>query len=200
MEKTLHATRYTLHDLIPTKQAFGEALRDLGGTHKEVVVLDAEVSNSTHTDLFKKAYPERFFEMFIAEQNMVSTAVGLNKQGYIPYVSTFAAFVSRALDQIRMAQYSKTHMIIAGSYAGIMTGMDGASGMGLEDIAIIRSILKSTVVYPSDAVSAYKLTQSLVHHKEISYIRLTRKRHPFCMMKRRVPDWRIKSTQFANFQ
>lgn len=161
-----------------TREAYGNALVALGKTHPNLVVLDAETSNSTFAEYFKKSFPERFFEMFIAEQNMVSTALGLSKQGYAPFVSSFAAFFSRAFDQIRMAQYSKPNLKIIGSHVGVSIGSDGPSQMGLEDIAMMRSVLNSVVLYPSDAVSAYKLTEALYHHEGISYLRTTREKTP----------------------
>lgn len=163
---------------ITPKLAFGQALMALGKQLPEVVVLDAEVSNSTHTDLFQDSFPNRFFEMFVAEQNMVGTAVGMARRGALPVVSSFAAFLSRAYDQIRMAQYSRVPMIIAGSYAGSSLGKDGSSQMGLEDIAFMRSLHNSIVLAPSDAVSAAKLTALTTTHPGISYLRLTREPVP----------------------
>lgn len=143
-----------------------------------MVVLDAEVSNSTYAEIFKNHYPERFFECFVAEQNMVGMAVGLSLRGKIPFVSTFAAFLTRAFDQIRMAQYSDVNIKFVGSHAGVSIGQDGASQMGLEDIAMMRSILNSVVLYPSDAVSTEKLVKEAAKHKGIVYIRTTRSATP----------------------
>jgi transketolase len=140
--------------------------------------LDAETSNSTYADKFKKAYPDRFFEMFIAEQNMISAAVGLSKQGLIPFCSSFAAFLTRSFDQIRMAQYCEANIKIVGSHAGVSIGPDGASQMGLEDLAMARSILESVVFYPSDAVSTFKLTEIMACSPGLFYLRTTREKTP----------------------
>jgi transketolase len=157
----------------------------LGTENENVVVLDAETSNSTYTEKFKKKFPERFFEMFIAEQNMVSTALGLEKQGLIPFVSTFAAFLTRAFDQIRMSQYSylietflSPNLKICGSHAGVSIGADGPSQMGLEDIALFRSLLKSVVFYPADATGSFKLTQVMAKNPGLFYLRTTREKLP----------------------
>jgi len=128
------------------------------------VSLDGEVSNSTYAEIFKEAYPDRFFEMYIAEQNMVGAALGLSRRGKIPFVSTFAAFFTRAFDQIRMSQYSDPNIKFVGSHAGVSIGEDGPSQMGLEDIAIFRAILNSVVLYPSDAVSTEKLVEEAAKH------------------------------------
>ncbi len=169
---------YEKGKLIATRKAYGNALVRLFPGNPDMVVLDAEVSNSTYTDEFKKTYPEHFFEMFIAEQNMASVALGMWRRGKIPFASTFAAFLARAFDQIRMAQYAKAHLIFAGSHAGVSIGEDGASQMGLEDIATFRTLLGSTVLYPSDAVSCEKLVENALGEKGIVYIRTTRKETP----------------------
>ncbi len=159
---------------LATRKAYGNALLKLGAINQKVIALDAEVSNSTYSQLFKKAFPKRFFEMFIAEQNMVSAAVGLARMNKIPFVSTFAAFLTRAFDQIRMAQYSQANIKFVGSHAGVSIGQDGPSQMGLEDIAMFRSIRESVVLYPSDAVSTEKLVDLMAAHHGISYLRTTR--------------------------
>ncbi|MBI2578756.1 MAG: transketolase [Candidatus Aenigmarchaeota archaeon] len=163
---------------IATRKAYGNALARIFPEFPDIVVLDAEVSNSTFADIFKKAYPERFFEMFIAEQNMAGTATGLSMRGKIPFVSTFAAFFSRAFDQIRMSRYSGANIKFAGSHAGVSIGEDGPSQMGLEDIAMFRTLLGSIVLYPCDAVSAEKLVEEAARHNGIVYIRTTRKETP----------------------
>lgn len=159
---------------IATRQAYGEALLELAPDYPGLVVLDAEVSNSTFANLFKEKYPERFFEMFIAEQNMVGTAMGLSKRGKIPFVSTFAAFFSRAFDQIRVSQYSDLHIVFAGSHAGVSIGEDGATQMGLEDIAMFRTLLGSTVLYPADQEATRQLTRLAAGHGGLCYLRTTR--------------------------
>jgi transketolase len=166
--------QYSADEKVATRKAYGKALVRLGAQYSDMIVLDAEVSNSTHAEEFKKAYPDRFFEMFIAEQNMAGTALGLAQRGKIPFVSTFAAFFTRAFDQIRMAQYSNGNIKFVGSHAGVSIGEDGASQMGLEDLAMFRSILNSVVLYPSDAVSTERLVEALVLHKGMSYLRTTR--------------------------
>jgi transketolase len=163
---------------IATRKAYGNALKRIYPQFPDMVVLDAEVSNSTYSDIFQQAYPERFFEMYIAEQNMAGTALGLQCREKIPFVSTFAAFLTRAFDQIRMSQYSKANIKICGSHAGVSIGEDGPSQMGLEDIAMFRTILNSVVLYPSDAVATEKLVEEAARHKGIVYIRTTRKSTP----------------------
>jgi transketolase len=157
-----------------TRKAYGQALKRISPRYPNMVVLDAEVSNSTYAEIFKEAYPDRFFEMYIAEQNMVGTALGLSTRGKIPFLSTFAAFFTRAFDQIRMSQYSDANMKFCGSHAGVSIGEDGPSQMGLEDIAMFRSILGSVVLYPSDAVSTERLVEEAALHYGLVYIRTTR--------------------------
>lgn len=159
---------------ISTRKAYGEALANLGKVNENVVVLDAETSNSTFAATFKDKYPDRFIESFIAEQNMVSMAVGLSRMDKIPFVSTFAAFFTRAADQIRMSQYSHSNIKFVGSHAGVSIGEDGASQMALEDISLFRCILNSVVFYPCDQVSTEKLVFAMVELKGINYLRTTR--------------------------
>lgn len=159
---------------IATRKAYGHALVEIHPKHPSMVVLDAEMSNSTFAETFKKAYPERFFEMFIAEQNMVGVALGLAARGKLPFVSTFGAFFTRAFDQLRMAAYSQVPMICVGSHVGVSIGEDGPSQMGLEDIALFSSLYKSVVVSPADHVSSEKLTEALTEYHGISYMRTTK--------------------------
>lgn len=161
-----------------TREAYGHALAELTKTNKDVIALDAETSNSTYAEFVKKETPEQFVECYIAEQNMVSMALGMAKVGYIPFASSFAAFLSRAFDQIRMSQYSRPTLNIVGSHAGCSIGVDGASQMALEDIAMMRSIRESVVLYPSDAVATYKLTEQMVSRTGIHYLRTTREKTP----------------------
>jgi transketolase len=163
---------------VATRKAYGNALKRIYPAYPDMVVLDAEVSNSTYAEIFKAAYPERFFEMFIAEQNMVGTALGFSTRSKIPFVSTFAAFFARAYDQIRMSQYSDANIKFCGSHAGVSIGEDGASQMGLEDIAMFRAVHGSVVLYPSDAVSTEKLVEEMAKHRGISYMRTTRAETP----------------------
>ena len=169
---------YKRGELVPTRQAYGNALVRLVPAFPSLVVLDAEVSNSTMADAFAKTQPKRFFEMCIAEQNMVSTALGLARRGKTPFASSFAAFLTRAHDQIRMAALSSSHLVLCGSHAGVSIGQDGASQMGVEDIAMFRTVFESTVLYPSDAVSAEKLVEQAARAKGIVYLRTTRERTP----------------------
>lgn len=171
-------TAYTVDKPVATRRAYGSALARIFPQYPEMVVLDGEVGNSTYAETFKEAHQDRFFEMFIAEQNMVGTALGLALRGKIPFVSTFAAFLTRAHDQIRMSQYSDANIKFCGSHAGVSIGEDGSSQMGLEDIALFRAILESVVLYPSDAVSAEKLVEIMARHRGVSYLRTTRKDTP----------------------
>ncbi|NTW60994.1 MAG: transketolase, partial [Nitrospirae bacterium] len=169
---------YSTDKPVATRHAYGTALSRLAPQCPDMVVLDGEVSNSTYAEIFKKAFPDRFFEMFIAEQNMVGTALGLSIRGKVPFVSTFAAFLTRAADQVRMSQYSNANIKFCGSHAGVSIGEDGSSQMGLEDLALFRAILGSVVIYPSDAVSTEKLVEEMAKHWGIGYLRTTRKDTP----------------------
>jgi transketolase len=170
--------QYSFDKPVATRKAYGNALVRIFPAFPDMVILDAEVSNSTYAEIFRDAHPEHFFEMYIAEQNMVGAALGLSRRGKIPFISTFGAFFTRAFDQIRMSQYSNANIKFCGSHAGVSIGEDGPSQMGLEDIAMFRAILNSAVVYPSDAVSAEKLVEEAAKHKGIVYIRTTRKETP----------------------
>lgn len=169
---------YPMSKPVATRKAYGNALVRIYPQFPDIVALDAEVSNSTFSEIFKEAYLDRFFEMYIAEQNMAGAALGLSRRGKIPFVSTFAAFLTRAFDQIRMSQYSGANIKFVGSHAGVSIGEDGPSQMGLEDVAMFRAILDSAVLYPSDAVSTEKLVEEAARHKGIVYIRTTRKETP----------------------
>lgn len=169
---------YKSGEMVATRKAYGNAIVRIYPKFPNLVVLDAEVSNSTFAEIFKEKYPDKFFEMFIAEQNMVGAAVGLSRRGKIPFVSTFAAFFSRAFDQIRMSRYSDANIKFVGSHAGVSIGEDGASQMGLEDIAMFRTLLGSVVLYPSDAISTERLAEEAAGHDGIVYIRTTRKETP----------------------
>jgi transketolase len=169
---------YAIDKPFATRKAYGNALVRIFPQFPDMVVLDAEVSNSTYSEIFKEKYPERFFEMYIAEQNMVGTALGLSCRGKIPFISTFAAFWTRAFDQIRMSQYSRVNIKFVGSHAGVSIGEDGPSQMGLEDIAMFRTVLDSVVLYPSDAISTDKLVEKAAKRDGIVYIRTTRESTP----------------------
>ena len=163
---------------VPTRNAYGKALKRLYPWMPAIVSLDGEVCNSTKAEYFRDAYPQRYFEMYIAEQNMVGAALGLARRGKIPFVSTFAAFFSRAFDQIRMSQYSDANLKFVGSHAGVSIGEDGPSQMGLEDLAMFRTILNSVVFYPADALATERLVAVAAEHQGIVYIRTTREATP----------------------
>ena len=164
---------YKKEDKVATRKAYGDALLALAAM-PEVVAMDGEVSNSTHADEFAKAHKDRFFEMYIAEQQLVATAVGMSVRGYKPFASTFAAFFSRAYDFIRMAGISQANIRLVGSHAGVEIGQDGPSQMALEDLAAMRAIHGSTVLYPSDPNQAAKLTRLMADTNGIVYMRTTR--------------------------
>lgn len=170
--------KYTLGEKVAPRKAYGDALKAVGDADPAVVALDAEVSNSTFAEIFGKAHPDRIFEMYIAEQQMVSAAVGLGNRGKKVYCSTFAAFFSRAYDQIRMSAISQANFKLAGSHAGVSIGEDGPSQMALEDIAMMRAVYGSTVLYPSDATSTAALVATMNDLKGISFIRTTREASP----------------------
>jgi len=179
MPQNIEKISYSKDKSIATRKAYGNALVRIFPRFPDMVVLDAEVCNSTYSEIFKGKYPERFFEMYIAEQNMVGVALGLSCRGKIPFVSTFAAFLTRAFDQIRMSQYtSGANIKFVGSHAGVSIGEDGPSQMGLEDIAMFRTILGGVVLYPSDAVSTERLVEEAARHRGIVYIRTTRMETP----------------------
>ena len=171
-------TDYKIGDMVATRVAFGKALVKLGEQSDKIVVLDGDVKNSTFTIYFFDRFPERSIQCYIAEQNMVGMAVGLQTQGFDVFLSSFACFLSRAYDQIRMATYSRANLKIAGSHAGVSIGKDGPSQMGLEDLALFRALFGSIVLYPCDAVSAEKLTCEMANYEGISYIRTTRPKTP----------------------
>lgn len=169
---------YAVGSQVATRQAYGEALRALGSLHHKLVALDGEVSNSTKSGMFAEAHSQRYFEMFIAEQQMVAAAVGLAVRGYRPFASSFAAFLTRAYDFIRMASISQVDIALCGSHAGVSIGEDGPSQMGLEDIAMMRAIYGSTVLYPCDANQSGQLLSAMVDRPGISYLRTTRGKTP----------------------
>jgi transketolase len=169
--------RYELGVKVATRKAYGEALAAIG-VRPDVVAMDGEISNSTYSELFAEAHPERYFEMFIAEQQMISTAVAMASRGYKPFASTFAAFISRAYDFIRMAAISRANIRLCGSHGGVEIGEDGPSQMGLEDLAAMRSVHGSTVLSPSDATSCACLVREMLDRDGIVYLRTMRGAHP----------------------
>jgi transketolase len=165
---------YEVGSKVSTRKAYGEALAALGSERDDVVALDGEVSNSTFSEIFRDAHPDRFFEMYIAEQQMVAAAVGMQVLGWKPFASTFAAFMTRAYDFIRMAAISRATIKLCGSHAGVSIGEDGPSQMGLEDIAALRAVHGSTVLYPCDGNQTAKLVREMADLDGISFLRTTR--------------------------
>jgi transketolase len=161
---------------VATRAAFGDALAALGAANPRIVAIDGEVSNSTYTDRFDKAHPQRFFEMYIAEQQMVSAAVGMQALGWTPFAATFAAFLTRCFDQIRMAAISNATLNLVGSHAGVSIGEDGPSQMALEDLAMMRAVHGSVVLYPSCANATAKLVAEMAGRSGIQYLRATREK------------------------
>jgi transketolase len=159
---------------VATRKAYGEALKAIGDGRGDVVALDGEVSNSTYAEIFAAAHPDRYFEMFIAEQQMVAAAVGIQVRKWKPFASTFAAFFTRAYDFVRMAAISRANIKLCGSHAGVSIGEDGPSQMALEDLAAFRAVHSSTVLYPSDANQTAKLVETMVDLDGISFLRTTR--------------------------
>jgi transketolase len=169
---------YAPGEAIATRAAYGRALLALGRADERVVAVDGDVKNSTMAEEFFRAFPGRAVEAHIAEQNMAGLALGLSAMGFVPWVATFAAFLSRAHDQIRMAQYSGANIKFVGSHAGVSIGADGPSQMGLEDLALFLAMPETLVLYPSDAVAAAKLVREQARHAGISYLRTTRDKTP----------------------
>lgn len=169
---------YEVGDDVATRVAYGDALKAIGLADASVVALDGEVGNSTHTETFSDACPERSFEIFIAEQQMVSTAAGLQNRNKKVFAATFAAFFARAFDQIRMGAISQANLKLCGSHAGVSIGEDGPSQMALEDLSMFRSIHGSTVLYPSDATCTAALLQQMKDLDGISFLRSTREKTP----------------------
>ncbi len=168
----------TYHKDTATRRAYGNALVNLGKINESVVSIDGDVKNSTYADSFFAAFPRRSFDVFIAEQNMVGIGIGMAARGYIPFLATFAAFLCRAHDQIRMAGYSFSNMKLVGSHVGVSIGADGPSQMGLEDLALFRPIPGCAVLYPSDAYSTEGCVEAMAKYKGLAYLRATRPATP----------------------
>jgi transketolase len=175
---TLSLPVWELGKKVATRQAFGDALKAVGAAQPDVVAIDAEVGNSTFTETFQEAFPDRFFQSYIAEQQMVATAVGMSVRGFVPFAATFAAFLSRAYDFIRMSAISKANIRLCGSHAGVSIGEDGPSQMALEDLAMMRSVGGSTVLYPCDANQTARLVAEMADQHGIVYMRTTRAATP----------------------
>jgi transketolase len=169
---------YQTGDSVATREAYGNALARLGETDQRIVAVDGDTKNSTYADKFFKKFPDRSVECYIAEQNMVGVAMGFGARGKVPFASTFACFFTRAFDQIRVAGISQANLKLAGSHVGVSIGEDGPSQMGLEDLAMMRAIVGSTVLYPSDAVSTEKLVEQMALAKGVCYLRTSRPKTP----------------------
>jgi len=169
---------YAPGQMMATREAYGHALKKLAAVNPYIVALDGDVKNSTFAEVFGKAYPDRFFQGYIAEQNIVSVGVGLAARGHVPFIATFACFTTRAYDQLRMAGISRSAVKLCGSHCGVSIGEDGPSQMGLEDLPIFRAIPGSTVLYPCDAVSAERLTEAAARLPGICYLRTSRPKTP----------------------
>ena len=178
-ETDFHEPTHEKGELVATRKAYGNALSRLGKVCEQVVSLDGEVKNSTFAELFEDKFPDRFVQCFIAEQNMVAMGVGFDRRGYVPFISTFGAFFSRAADQVRMAAIGMANLRLVGSHAGVSIGQDGPSQMALEDISMMSALPGSIILYPSDAVSTYKLVKTMADYDQgISYLRTTRMETP----------------------
>jgi transketolase len=174
----LDLPEYEVGDDVATRKAYGDTLKALGDGRGDVVALDGEVSNSTYAEIFRNAHPDRYFEMYIAEQQMVAAAVGIQVCGWKPYASTFAAFLTRAYDFVRMAAISRANLKLVGSHAGVSIGEDGPSQMALEDLAAFRAVHGSTVLYPSDANQTARLVEAMADLDGIVFMRTTRANTP----------------------
>ncbi len=177
-QRSLELPTWELGEEVATRLAYGEALVAVGAANGKVVALDGEVSNSTYAELFAKADPERYFEMYIAEQQLVAAAVGLQVREWVPFASTFAAFFTRGYDFIRMAAISQANIRLCGSHAGVSIGEDGPSQMALEDLAMMRAVHGSTVLYPCDANQTAKLVAEMADREGIVFMRTTRAATP----------------------
>jgi len=181
--KRYNFKRTVYEDKAATRRAYGNALLNLGKINKTVVALDGDVKNSTYAEDFFEAFPKRSFQSYIAEQNMVGMSIGMSAKGYLPFLATFSAFLTRAHDQIRMSAYSFSNIKMAGSHSGVSIGADGPSQMGLEDLGIFRPIPGCAVLYPCDAYSTEACVESMAKHKGLAYIRTTRPATPLLYSK-----------------
>ena len=177
------APDYDPSKTVATREAYGFALKRLGAVNPHIVAISGDVKNSTFSEIFQNAYPDHFYQGYIAEQNLVSVAVGLAARGKVPFADTFACFLSRAYDNVRMAAISRANINLCGSHCGVSIGEDGPSQMALEDIAMFRAIHSSAVLYPSDAVSAERLTEAMARRSGINYMRTSRPKTPILYSK-----------------
>lgn len=178
LKRNFRFKRNIYQDKTATRFAYGQALLELGRVHEGVIALDGDVKNSTYAEKFFAAFPERSFQSYIAEQNMVGMAIGLAAKGYLPFVATFAAFLTRAHDQIRMAGYSFANIKFCGSHVGVSIGEDGPSQMGMEDLAMFRPIPGCIILYPCDAPSTEACLETMARYKGLAYLRTTRPATP----------------------
>jgi transketolase len=169
---------YKAGDAVATREAYGNAIARIGEADSRVVAMDGDTKNSTFAEKFSKKFPDRFTECFIAEQNMVGVATGLGARGKVPFASTFACFLARGYDQIRVAGISMANLKLTGSHVGVSIGEDGPSQMALEDLAMMRAIAGSVVLYPSDAVSTERLVEQMAATKGIHFLRTSRPKTP----------------------
>jgi len=174
LEKKYNFKKNTYKEKTATRRAYGNALLNLARINEAVVALDGDVKNSTYAEDFFKSFPKRAFQVYIAEQNMAGIGIGMSAKGYLPFIATFSAFLTRAHDQIRMASYSFSNIKFVGSHSGVSIGADGPSQMGLEDLALFRSIPDCAVIYPCDAYSTEACVESLARHRGLSYLRTSR--------------------------
>lgn len=177
------APDYAAGKPVATREAYGLALKRLGAVNPNVMAISGDVKNSTFSEIFGDAYPDHFYQGYIAEQNLVSVGVGLAAFGKVPFLDTFACFLSRAFDEVRMAAISRSNINLCGSHCGVSIGEDGPSQMALEDLAMFRAVHSSTVLYPSDAISAERLTESMARRPGINYLRTSRPKTPILYSK-----------------
>ena len=182
-EKRMNFKKNLYEKNTATRRAYGNALVSLGEINNAVVAIDGDVQNSTYVEEFFKAFPKRSYQLFIAEQNMVGMGIGMAAKGFIPFMATFAAFLTRAHDQIRMAAYSFSNLKLVGSHVGVSIGADGPSQMGLEDIALFRPIPHCAILYPSDAYSTEACVESIARYKGLAYLRTSRPGTPLLYKK-----------------
>ncbi|MGA8553960.1 MAG: transketolase, partial [Candidatus Acidiferrales bacterium] len=177
------APDYAADAKVATREAYGFALKRLGAVNPQVVAISGDVKNSTFSEIFQEAYPDHFWQGYIAEQNLVSVAVGLQARGKVPFADTFACFLSRAYDNLRMAAISRANINLCGSHCGVSIGEDGPSQMALEDLAMFRAVHGSMILYPSDAVSTERLTEAMARRAGINYLRTSRPKMPILYSK-----------------
>jgi transketolase len=188
------APDYAAGKLVATREAYGYALKRLGAVNPNIVAISGDVKNSTFSEIFGDAFPDHFYQGYIAEQNLVSVGVGLAAFGKVPFLDTFACFLSRAYDEVRMAAISRSNINLCGSHCGVSIGEDGPSQMALEDLAMFRAVHSSAVLYPSDAISAERLTEAMARRAGINYLRTSRPKTPILYSKEEkfpIPGFKV---------